>query len=346
MKKTKIILLIILCICVVTVSIFGAAVYYFTMPSDTALEASEYRLVVPSGMTIRQVGEELQDNGIIRSSLLFYLFARKNAVVLKAGIYHLSSDMNYESIYTLLASGQQEYISTSFSEGLTISKIASILESKSICKASDFIEATKDKSLLESYSIPAETFEGYLFPDTYFLNQDMNAKSVVQVMVDNFFDKISHEAAFNSLSPEELNRVVILASIVEREYRVADEAPLIASVFTNRLKRNIGLYSCATIEYIITEIQGRPHPDVILNDDLKIDSPYNTYLYAGLTPTPISNPGLIALNAAANPSKTKYYYFRLVDASSGSHHFSETFDEHIDTGRTYYTKKSVSLDGR
>ncbi len=126
-----------------------------------------------------------------------------------------------------------------------------------------------------------------------------------------------------------MNQAVRLASIIEREYKVPDEAPLIASVFKNRLRRGIGLYSCATVEYIITEIQGRPHPKKITYDDLAIDSPYNTYKWAGLPPSPISNPGLTALNAAVNTPKTSYYYFQVNDPKKGTHVFTSTFEEHI-----------------
>ncbi|MCF0242006.1 MAG: endolytic transglycosylase MltG, partial [Treponema sp.] len=124
--------------------------------------------------------------------------------------------------------------------------------------------------------------------------------------------------------------VVILASIVEKEYRVPEEAPLIASVFKNRMKQNIGLYSCATIVYILTEIQGNSHPSRILIEDTKIDSPYNTYKWAGLPPGPISNPGITALNAVINTPKTNYYFFQIKDAGKGSHVFTTTFDEHIE----------------
>ena len=129
-------------------------------------------------------------------------------------------------------------------------------------------------------------------------------------------------------NPADLHQVVILASIVEKEYKLKEEAPLIASVFKNRLKHNIGLYSCATIVYIITEIQGKPHPDRILTVDTKIDNPYNTYKWAGLTPGPISNPGLTALNASVNTPKTPYYFFQVENEATGKHVFTETFEEH------------------
>ena len=132
--------------------------------------------------------------------------------------------------------------------------------------------------------------------------------------------------------------------MVEREYRVAEEAPLIASVFKNRIEENIGLYSCATIEYIITEILGKPHPDVITYDDLKIDSPYNTYKWAGLPPSPISNPGLVALKASANPPKTEYYYFTLKDEARGTHTFSRSFSSHTRAGIQFKTKKAAAAE--
>ncbi|WP_255947327.1 endolytic transglycosylase MltG [Brucepastera parasyntrophica] len=134
---------------------------------------------------------------------------------------------------------------------------------------------------------------------------------------------------------------VILASIVEREYQIREEAPLIASVFANRLKIGMGLQSCATIEYIITEIQGLPHPVRLYDRDLEIRSDYNTYLWAGLPPSPISNPGLIALNAAFNPAKTNYLYFRLTDSESGAHTFTRSLDEHVSAGRNLTVKRAA-----
>ena len=166
----------------------------------------------------------------------------------------------------------------------------------------------------------------------------MNAEDVVSFMVKNFFSKIEE---FNlDVTPEKLHSYLTLASIVEREYRIESEAPLIASVFTNRLRYNIGLYSCATVEYIITEILGRPHPEKITYKDLKLDSPYNTYLWAGLPPGPISNPGLVAIKAAINPAKTNYYYFVLNDSKKGSHTFSKDFDEHREAENiNFYSRK-------
>ena len=248
--------------------------------------------------------------------------------------------MSYNDIVALLQTGTDAQLIVSIPEGLTASKIGSILEEKGVVSQSDFLSAVKNKELIDSYHIPAESLEGYLFPDTYYFLPDSDPKDVVRKITDNFFEKIRTIEGIENLTDEELFELVTLASIVEREYRVASEAPIIASVFKNRIENNIGLYSCATIEYIITEIQGKPHPEIITNKDLKIENPYNTYMWRGLPPGPISNPGLVALTAVAHPAQTDYFYFRLIDPQTGTHHFSKDFEEHIDVGNLYTKKVS------
>ena len=316
---------------------------------DSKASAKQVRLEIPSGVSISRIGEILVDNGLIRSDRAFYIAARfpflsfrKTVPVMKSGYYNVNSSMGALEIMDLLESGLQDYTRVVIPEGLTVRKIASILENNEICQAGDFVAAACDAALLEKYSIPAETFEGFLFPDTYFFAPGMKAGDVLEIMVESFFDKVSGIPYYSGKSPASFYETLVLASIIEREYRVADEAPLIASVFRNRIEAGAGLYSCATIEYIITEIQGKPHPDVITYDDLKIDSPYNTYKWAALPPTPISNPGLVALRAAAEPAKTDYFYFTLTDSSAGKHTFSKSFNAHVKAGTQFKTKKSGS----
>jgi len=315
-------------------------------------DTSDVRLEIEYGTSVYTISQLLKDNNLIRNQKFFYYAVRYPKIIdflypkqleamdieLKSGIYHLNQSMNYAQLVNNLSSGKQEYVKVSIPEGLTISKIGELLDDKGVCSLSAFRAACYDSKLVEKYNIPSSSLEGFLFPDTYFFTSHMDAYSVIEMMVDNFYDKISQIEALKNISAQDLYYRVKLASIVEREYRIEEEAPLIASVFVNRLKYNIGLYSCATVEYIITEIQGRPHPDRILLEDTKIDSPYNTYLYAGLPPTPISNPGIVALNAAANPAKTKYYFFQIVDPEEGRHVFTSTFDEHIES-HSLYTKK-------
>ena len=322
-----------------------------TKPVTSKEKAYTQRIEVPSGTTIKGISKKLKAEKLIKNKTVFYLFARypllKNIFTgnsetfsLKSGVYNISSDMSLDDIYKVLSSGKQEYIIVSIPEGLTISKIAARLEKFGVCDIQDFITATKNPELLKSFNINADSFEGFLFPDTYYFNPDMKGSEVIKVMVKNFFKQIENIPNIDKENFENLNKIVTLASIVEREYRIASEAKLIASVFSNRLRHNIGLYSCATIEYIITEIEGRPHPDVITYKDLSIDSPYNTYKWAGLPPGPISNPGKTALDAAANPAKIKYYFFRLVDNATGKHVFTENFSTHVNEGYIYNTKKT------
>ncbi|MBQ0039816.1 MAG: endolytic transglycosylase MltG [Treponema sp.] len=332
-------------LCSVAVVIAISGWFYCTKPVTDVENEYAGKISVPSGTSVKQVAETLKRENFIRSSQALYLaarfniFDRGNQFTLKSGTYTLRSSMNLREVYELLQSGEQEYITVSVPEGLTKSKISRILEEKDICKASDFLSACTDEKLLEEYGIPGTSFEGYLFPDTYFLIHGMKGEEVVRTMVDNFFSKISQIPPFMGIDPQKLHDIVKLSSVVEREYRIKEEAPVIASVFSNRLRHNIGLYSCATIEYIITEIQGLPHPGRITYKDLKIDSPYNTYMWAGLPEGPISNPGTVALQAAANPAKTNYYYFVLTDPTTGRHTFSTNFDEHKAAENTSYVSK-------
>jgi UPF0755 protein len=158
-------------------------------------------------------------------------------------------------------------------------------------------------------------------------------------MADELFSRIEEMTDDTPPSPAELYEKVIIASIVEREYRVTEEAALMAGVFYNRLEIDMPLQSCATVEYVITEIQGKPHPKVIFTRDTEIEDPYNTYINNGLPPGPIAAPGAVALDAALHPASSEYLYFRLVDSAVGRHYFSKTFDDHIKAGQFYIKSK-------
>jgi len=349
-KALKILLVLFFLIIAVFISLFA----YIKTQSSPVVKGetdTEVRIEIPYGMSVMSVAQVLKENNLIKNEKIFYYVARypqiqkvlfpgeeKSNFSLKSGIYHIHNNMTILEIQTLLSSGQQEYIKVAIPEGLTITKIAAILEENKVCSSADFISAAKNPEVAAKYSIPFSSCEGYLFPDTYFFTAGMKATDIVDIMVSNFQEKIKSVQNLSEKNAADLFETVKLASIVEREYRVEDEAPLIASVFKNRLRRTIGLYSCATVEYIITEIEGRPHPDRILISDTKIDSPYNTYLYAGLPPGPISNPGLVALDASTNTPKTQYYFFRVIDADAGRHVFSKDFDEHVQNN-ILYTKK-------
>lgn len=322
---------------------------YVSRPMTPAgSEAHSEKINVPAGTSVKAVSRILCQKGLVRSPAVFYyaarfnVFDRSKAFSLKSGTYTLSSAMSLRELYEALQSGAQEYITVSIPEGMAMSKIARILEEKNICAQEAFAAVCRDRGLLAEYGIPAASFEGYLFPDTYFFIPQMEAVQVLRSFAVNFFEKIQEVPGLGEKRGKALHDIVILSSIIEREYRLKEEAPVIASVFSNRLKDGIGLYSCATIEYILTEIQGKPHPERITYDDLKINSLYNTYKWAGLPEGPISNPGLVALNAAANPAQTDFYFFVLSDPDTGRHTFSRNFDQHkaAESASSYHSKDS------
>ncbi len=326
--------------------------FYATSPYSDNQSEIIYELHVPKGMSIKDVSKELQDKHIIKSWNFLYLaarfsiFDREKVFKLKSGVYDMKSSMSLKEVYMLLQTGTSADIRISIPEGLTITKTALELEKANICSADDFTKACYNVETLEKYaerkgySVPeGKNLEGFLFPDTYFFTEGMTMESIIAKFLDNFFDKVSEVKSLKGKTPEEFYKILILASIIEREYRIPEEAPIIASVFVNRINNNIGLYSCATIEYILTEIQGLPHPEKITYADLKIDSPYNTYKWASLPPGPISNPGLISIKAAAEPEKTDFYYFVLTEPTTGKHTFSKNFNQHIQA-ENLYTKKT------
>ena len=321
--------------CVAAVALFFYAIKPAKTTSGKSAALCEYELHVPNGMSVMQAAIELEEHGIIHSRYFLYaaarynLFDRTKPFNMKSGAYKLSNAMSLEEIYYLLQTGSPENIKVSVPEGLTITKVAALLQEAGLFTDSEnnsqdaFVALCHSQALLDEYGIASSSVEGYLFPDTYFFTEGMSVKDIARTFLDNFFEKISSIDSLSGISREALNKKIVLASIVEREYRRADEAP------QNRLNNGIGLYSCATIEYIITEIEGRPHPNKITYEDLKIDSPYNTYKWAELPPTAISNPGLVAIKAAANPPETDYFYFVLTNPESGSHTFSKSFEGHI-----------------
>jgi UPF0755 protein len=304
---------------------------------------------IERGEGASHVGQRLYEAGLIRSPLLWkamaiigiavgrkgYLFGWTD-ITIKAGVYKIEPNSRTTDIYEMFIRGSQMLVPVTIPEGSTIKKTAALLEEAGICSADDFIKAVQDKTLLSDYRISGGSAEGYLYPDTYLFNFNYEATDVVRFMIKTFYEKLKELGIdAQSLSDEDLSEKVILASIIEREYRVDEEAPVMAGVFQNRIKGKMKLESCATVEYIITEINGKAHPTRLFYSDLEIDNPYNTYLYRGLPPGPISSPGAVALAAAFFPDGNDYLFFRIVDVGAGRHYFSKTFDDHIKAGLLY-----------
>ncbi|MDR2795955.1 MAG: endolytic transglycosylase MltG [Spirochaetaceae bacterium] len=288
---------------------------------------------IQDGESSIAAGRRLFEAGIINSVLFWNILSRFEREYIKAGVYQIDLPVSQIALHKILQKGRQKLLRLMVPEGATLRKTAAILEEEGVCTAVDFLRAASSRALLDEYHVPGETMEGYLYPDTYLFQANYPAERAVRKMADTFFSRLD-ELGLDaySLTPGELYEKVTLASIIEREYRVAEEAAVIAGVFKNRLESGMRLESCATIEYIITEIQGKPHPRRLFNRDVQIQNPYNTYIRSGLPPGPIAAPGAVALKAAFAPEDNDFLFFRVVDPASGTHYFSKTFDEHIEAG--------------
>jgi UPF0755 protein len=335
---SRIVSLLLIFISVVLFSSIGTLavlMYSNTAPQSSQEAEDEIAFEVYSGESARSVGRRLEEAGLIRTRYFWYLLCQFDVNFIKAGSYRIPVPINQTDLHSLLIRGQQTLTKVTIPEGYTLKKTARIMAESGICSEQDFLNAASNPDILAKYSIPASTMEGYLYPDTYLFPLSFSAVRVVDTMAQTFFSRLDDFPQAQSLSAEDLYQKVTVASIVEREYRAPQEAAVMAGVFYNRLDTGMALQSCATVEYIITEIQGRPHPERLFDRDIEIQDDYNTYTNKGLPPGPIASPGTVALNAAFNPDENNYLYFRLIEPSSGRHYFSRTFDEHIQAGILY-----------
>jgi UPF0755 protein len=288
---------------------------------------------IHEGESSAAAGRRLLESGVIKNVLFWNMLSRIEHEYIKTGVYQIEVPVTQVKLHKILRSGRQQLFRVTVPEGATLLKTAGILEEAKICSAAAFLQTAEDSKLLDEYYIPGKTMEGYLYPDTYMFQTNYPAELVVRKMADTFFSRLGELSIdISAFTPAELYKKVTLASIIEREYRVADEAAAIAGVFQNRLERGMRLESCATVEYIITEIQRKPHPYRLFNRDIQIQNSYNTYINTGLPPGPIAAPGAVALKAAFAPENNDFLFFRVVDPGSGRHYFSKIFDEHISAG--------------
>jgi UPF0755 protein len=234
--------------------------------------------------------------------------------------------MSVHDVVQKIVRGDVYLLVITFPEGLTIKQMAALYESRGFGPASAFISAARDPRLIQSRDPDARDLEGYLFPDTYTLPRHSTAPQLVSRMVAAFEKALTPElrqhAGARGLSVREL---VTLASIVEKETGKADERPLVAAVYANRLKIGMGLQCDPTVIYAL-ERAGRFNGNLTRDDLHNYDSPYNTYKYSGLPPGPIASPGRASLEAAAHPADVPYLYF--VSRNDGTHAFAATLSEH------------------
>ncbi|MFH1074134.1 MAG: endolytic transglycosylase MltG [Candidatus Firestonebacteria bacterium] len=283
---------------------------------------------IQKGYGASKISYMLKKEGIIRSRIVFRFLSFIRGGHLKAGEYKLSSSMLTWNIITMMKAGKVAGHPVTVPEGFMVRQIARLFEDKGLAAGKRIEKLCSDKEFIKKCGIDASGLEGYLFPSTYFITRDMSEEEILLMMTREFkevwkkngFDKVI------AAKKEKLNDVIKLASMVEREAETAYDRPLIAGVFTNRLKKNMKLESCATIVYALGEKE--MHKERLTGKDLMIESPYNTYIYQGLPPGPICSPGVASIKAAIFPADTKMLFFVLKQDGSHSHTFSETKQQH------------------
>lgn len=284
---------------------------------------------IPRRCGAREIAHRLRSLGLIRSQWAFLAVGRLLGELghLQAGEYELDPTMSPVEILDKLSRGDVRAYWITIPEGTTLRDVARILEQQRLADPTRFmLLATRAGLRLGSdYGITRRNLEGYLFPDTYKVPRGMSEEQLVRMMLAAFRREVLRgmreeiQTRTNGLSVEDS---IILASLVEREARLPEERARIAGVLLNRLRRGMPLECDATVQYALGKTKPR-----LLYEDLKIDSPYNTYRHAGLPPGPICNPGRAAIRAALKPEKHDYLFY-VADGKTGGHLFSRTFAEH------------------
>jgi len=283
---------------------------------------------IPRGTSRWGVAGILKQNDVIRNRFAFEMFSLWHLRhPLLAGEYYFDHPLNSKEVFRKIADGKIFVHSVTIPEGWTMFDIANELSRQEICTREDFLAAARDPSPVSDLAPQTQTLEGFLFPSTYEFTRHTSCEQIARRMVGDFravWETIDPASSSQFLDGMTLQQVVTLASLVERETPRAEERPLVAGVFYNRLHRGFPLQCDPTVQYAL-DIAGKPEKNVRAKD-LRFDSPYNTYLHRGLPPGPIANPGEASLRAALAPAQTDFMYF--VANDHGGHFFSKTLTEH------------------
>lgn len=332
----KLKLLMIVCVIALVGGIISILYYGATSRGSPAYVEVE----IVHGSSVKKIANELAKAGVISQPRLFEVIARLRGIgrKLRAGSYEFPAGTTLIAALGKIERGEVHQYPFTVIEGWTVRDIAAALVGQPfLADASvpdDFVHLVFDKKYIASQGFNGiPSLEGYLFPDTYFLTRPTNADVLIKRMVARFRE-VWGKVTGLAKKPSNLTELelVTLASIVEKETGVADERPLVASVFYNRLRQGISLQSDPTIIYGLPNFNGN-----IRKGDITNPHPYNTYVHAGLPPGPICNPGQASIEAVLRPAESDYLYF--VSRNNGTHQFSQTLAGHNDAVRIYQTRR-------
>lgn len=281
-------------------------------------------VVVPASEGVLAIAFHLRDTGVIRSPEAFVALslARGSFRTLKAGEYEVPRGASTRRVLALLESGRVRQHPVLHREGDSLAELARTLEQAGLASADDVLRVAADPAFLSAHGIEGPSAEGYLFPDTYHFVRGMTPEQLLGRMVQRMQAKLTPELRERSRARGlAVHGLLTLASIVEREAIAADERPLIAAVFWNRLRISMPLQADPTVQYAVGKERR-----TLTRADLVTDHPYNTYVRPGLPPGPIASPGISAIEAVLEPADVRYLYF--VKKDDQRHHFSVSIDEH------------------
>jgi len=294
-------------------------------------------ITILKGENFSTVLDKLLDGGIINQPVKFKILARlkKYDKKIKAGDYRFSPSMTPVKILKIMKKGEVSFYKVTIPEGYNLKQIASVIAESGLVDQKKFIKLSTDPSYVREKKIAAETFEGYLFPDTYFFAKTAPCEEIFSIMLKRFQSKITTEMRNRAKNMNmSIHQVITIASIIEKETGAPFERPVISSVFHNRLKKGMRLQSDPTVIYGIKRFDGN-----ITKKNLKTATPYNTYVIKGLPPGPIANPGIESIKAALYPAETDFLFF--VSKKNRTHKFSINIRDHNKAVRKYQLKRST-----
>lgn len=289
---------------------------------------------IREGTSTAEIADKLAERGVIKSKLKFRILARLRGYddKLRPGSYSFTADMDDDEVFAKLLTGEKRLIQFTIPEGFGVKEIAERLQNLDLADKAEFLKAAADFAPYEYMKKRENVFyaaEGFLFPDTYAVESDMEVAEILDLMAGTLNKKLTmsmrKQAEAMGLSIYDL---ITLASLVEREVRFPEDRPIVAQVLLKRLKLNMPLQTDATLQYLMET----PKEDVSI-EDTQIDSPYNTYQHTGLPPGPIANPGMAAIEAVLHPAETDYLYF--VADRRGHNHYANTYEEHLNLVNQY-----------
>lgn len=318
-------------IIIIFIVILGFFLMFFNVINNPIKNKGEVAIEVEEGDSFYSILNYLSKEKVIRGIpfIKLYVLLEDETIDVKPGSYILKDDLNLKELITLLTTESTlGVVKFTVPEGYTIDEISEKLEKEGICSKEDFLNAIKNYNLpsyVEKDDSKRYNLEGYLFPDTYPLKRGQDPKDIITLMLGRFEEALEQALSETNKTIEDINleEIITIASMIEKEAILDEERPIISSVIRNRLNQDWMLQIDATVIYALGD-----HVEIVLHSDLEVDSPYNTYKNYGLPVGPISNPGISSIKAALNPANTDYMFY-VLENEEGSHYFTNNYEDFL-----------------